>query len=60
MVKKDTKTESEFVVAKTDSNGNPNTDEKKVELKPVDHDFGRDDLNELRDKLNELIKRANA
>lgn len=31
---------------------------KEVEVKkimPITHDFGREDLNEMRDKLNELI-----
>lgn len=33
-------------------------EEKKVEISPITLDFGRADLNQLRDKLNELIARS--
>lgn len=29
---------------------------KESKIKLVDHDFGREDMNELRDKLNEVIR----
>lgn len=32
--------------------------EANEEVSLLDKDFGREDLNELRDKINELIKRA--
>lgn len=34
--------------------------EEKIEVKkimPITHDFNREDMNEVRDKLNELIER---
>lgn len=32
------------------------TVQEKVLISEINHDFGRDDLNELRDKINELIR----
>lgn len=29
-------------------------------ITPISHDFSRDDLNEMRDKVNELIARSNS
>lgn len=42
---------------RTPSNGDS---VEKAELTPIVHDFNREDLNELRDKVNELISLANA
>ena len=57
MPKKITKKKKEVVeeIKDTDFELNPNAEDPVIT--PITHDFGREDLNQLRDKLNEVISK---